>query len=197
MATDLANIFTNLALTNIVPSVKQTKTWRKSQIWYKTGKQNECEKYQIAMIEKIIQTKLNKTPQRLNFKTHQIVNIKTPIKDNYDLTETFDGVVIIKDTTYYYNLKMVCDSGGAQTRSLREMYHFINEQINYIIRSDDVVIINIFDGDESSKNIHKLITLLDDYNRDIKKRIFIGDLYAFKTWFSSQQITNDGINQVK
>ena len=39
---------------NIIPASNyQTKSWRKSQKWYKNGKYNECEKYQIKLIEKI------------------------------------------------------------------------------------------------------------------------------------------------
>ena len=32
----------------------------------------------------------------------------------------------------YINFKMICDRGGSQTRSLREVYHFITTQLNYL-----------------------------------------------------------------
>lgn len=55
----------------------------------------------------------------------------------------------MKDTNkIYFNLKFVCDSGGAQTRTLREVYHFIESQMRYLINSntDNVYFINILDG---------------------------------------------------
>ena len=38
----------------IPTSYYQTKTWRKNRKWYKNGKSNECEKFQLGMIEKIM-----------------------------------------------------------------------------------------------------------------------------------------------
>ena len=37
----------------IPSSFYQTKDWRKNRNWYKNGKSNECEKYQINLIERI------------------------------------------------------------------------------------------------------------------------------------------------
>ena len=45
----------------IAKSSNQTKEWRKKQEWYNSGKSNECEKYQINLLEKIIGQKLDKT----------------------------------------------------------------------------------------------------------------------------------------
>jgi UV damage endonuclease UvdE len=42
----------------IPDSCYQTKVWRQCKDWYKNGKSNECEKYQINTIEKIINNKL-------------------------------------------------------------------------------------------------------------------------------------------
>ena len=39
----------------------QTKEWRTAQSWYVNGKKNECEKFQIDKIEKIVENKLIKT----------------------------------------------------------------------------------------------------------------------------------------
>ena len=49
----------------IPQSYYQTKIWRQNRKWYKNGKANECEKYQINNIEKIILTKLDKTDDRI------------------------------------------------------------------------------------------------------------------------------------
>ena len=53
----------------IPSSYYQTKNWRTNRKWYNNGKQNECEKYQIGLIEKIIKTKLLKTDDRINIET--------------------------------------------------------------------------------------------------------------------------------
>ena len=49
----------------IPSSFYQTKKWRKNRKWYTNGKSNECEKYQINLIEKIIKLKLMKTDDRI------------------------------------------------------------------------------------------------------------------------------------
>lgn len=51
----------------LVGGSEQTKNWRKKQPWYKTGKSNECEKYQIDLIKKIT--------EKENFEKHTIVLI--------------------------------------------------------------------------------------------------------------------------
>ena len=62
------------------------------------------------------------------------------------------------NSKYYFNLKFVCDSGGAQTRTLKDVYHFIKNQMEYLIKFNvnnvNVYFINILDGD-TSYNIGK------------------------------------------
>ena len=115
----------------IVSSYYQTKEWRKNREWYKNGKSNECEKYQINLIEKIIMCKLIKTHDRINIETNEIINKKNPMCDDngYEWTDNFDGLLLQYNNKYYFNLKFVCDNGGAQTRTLREVYHFIKYQM--------------------------------------------------------------------
>jgi hypothetical protein len=50
----------------------QTKNWRRNQRWYIDGKRNECEKYQIKTIEKIIEKNIEKTYKRINYRTNEI-----------------------------------------------------------------------------------------------------------------------------
>ena len=45
----------------VKPSNNQTKEWRKSQPWSLNGKHNECEEYQLSLIEEITKTKVDKT----------------------------------------------------------------------------------------------------------------------------------------
>jgi len=118
----------------IPSSFYQTKTWRKNRKWYKNGKYDECEKYQINLIENITKIKLNKTNDRISMITNKIVNTKKPMLNNdcYEYSENFDGLFINTDM-YYFNLKFVCDSGGSQTRTVREVYHFIKHQLEYLV----------------------------------------------------------------
>ena len=176
----------------IPQSYYQTKAWRKARSWYKGGKSNECEKYQIALIEKITKTTLNKTQDRINMETYEITSTSRPMKndDGYEYTENFDGLLIKGTNKYYYNLKFVCDAGGAQTRTLREVYHFIKCQMEYLIKFDananananaNTYFINILDGDECFHNMDKFLYLLNkEQYKHIQKYVFIGSLYDFQ-----------------
>ena len=134
----------------IVSSKDQTKEWRQSQPWYIDGKRNECENYQRSMIEKIIGRKCKKTNTRLNTITFESRDLSRPLsqEDGFEWTEDFDGLSKIKNYKLYFDMKMISSRGGAQTRSLREVYHFINAQSEHLIKykSVDKYFINILDG---------------------------------------------------
>jgi hypothetical protein len=169
----------------IPQSCFQTKEWRKARTWYKNGKANECEKYQIDLIEKITETILNKTPDRINMETYEITTNKYPMKnsDGYEYSENFDGLLIKNTNKYYFNLKFVCDSGGAQTRTLREVYHFIKYQMEYLIKFNvnNIYFINILDGDTSYNNMDKFKFLINkEKYKQVIKYVFIGSLYDFQ-----------------
>ena len=169
----------------LIPSAYyQTKLWRQNQIWYKNGKSNECEKYQINLIEQIIKSKLEKTNDRINIETFQIINKKHPNVDNdgYEFSENFDGKIIKNDNIYYFNLKFVCDNGGAQTRSLREVYHFIKYQLEYLLNFNitNTYFFNILDGDTSYNNMDKFNYLINkEKYLSIVKYVFVGSLSNF------------------
>jgi hypothetical protein len=171
--------------TLIPSSFYQTKQWRQNRKWYKNGKSNECEKYQINLIEKLIKFKLNKTTERINIESNEIIENKNPMNrnDGYEWTENFDGKIIKNDIVYYFNLKFVCDCGGAQTRTLREVYHFIKYQMEYLLKynTKNVYFINILDGDTSYNNMSKFIFLVNKskYTHTVQY-IFIGSLYEFQ-----------------
>jgi hypothetical protein len=170
----------------IPSSYYQTKDWRKNRKWYKSGKSNECEKYQINLIEKIITIKWIKTDDRINMETNEIINKKNPMisVDGYEWSENFDGKIIKNNNKYYFNLKFVCDNGGAQTRTLREVYHFIKYQLEYLIKFNKVnntYFINILDGDTSYNNINKFKFLINKIKYEhIAKYVFIGSLCDFQ-----------------
>jgi len=169
----------------IPSSFYQTKDWRKNRKWYKNGKSNECEKYQINLIERIIALKLTKTNDRINMETNEIISKKNPMinTDGYEWSENFDGIIINNNKKYYFNLKFVCDSGGAQTRTLREVYHFIKYQMEYLIKfnTSNIYFINVLDGDTSYNNIDKFKFLISkDKYKPIIQYIFIGSLNEFQ-----------------
>jgi hypothetical protein len=169
----------------IPSSYYQTKEWRKNRKWYKNGKSNECELYQINLIEKIIKIKLTKTYDRINIENNEIISNKhSMIKDDgYEWTENFDGLIINNNNKLYFNLKFVCDSGGAQTRTLREVYNFIKNQMEYLIKfnMNNIYFINILDGDTSYYNMNKFNFLINkEKYKHIIKYVFIGSLYDFQ-----------------
>jgi len=169
----------------IPSSFYQTKDWRKNRNWYKNGKSNECEKYQINLIEKITMVKLIKTDDRINMETNEIISKKYPMinNDGYEWSENFDGLIIKNYNKYYYNLKFVCDRGGAQTRTLREVYHFITYQLEYLIKfnTTNIYFINILDGDTSYNNMDKFKFLINkEKYKKVIKYAYIGSLYNFQ-----------------
>ena len=176
----------------ITPASLQTKEWRKECEWYNNGKHNECELYQRDIINTITSTILAKSIVRINVCDYRMQSNPTPMKrvDGFDWTEDFDGFIQLNEHNYYFNLKMVCGAGGAQTRTLREVYHFIKSQLEHLLicpESHSVYFVNILDGDASHKVMSKFNYLigLDKYN-EIKNKVYIGDLRGFQQWFSEQ-----------
>lgn len=161
-------------------SSKQTKEWRRRQSWYVNGKKNECEKHQISYMTSIF-GKLSMTDERIHLPTGKIQSVKYPFKrtDAFDWSENFDGKIEKNSTNLpgttgkniYFNFKFVSASGGAQTRSLREVYHFIEKQPI----SPDNIYINILDGDESNRKMKFFCK-----HRSLTK--YIGDSYSFLEW---------------
>ncbi len=180
---------------DITPSKIQTKEWRKQQHWYKNGKSNECEKYQRNIVENITDTICPKTNTRINCYTFELKNITSPLKNNdgFDWTEDFDGFQNISGIKIYYNLKMVCDAGGAQTRTLREVHHFVYSQLEYILQQDikDTYFVNILDGDESFRHVSKFQHLKNKNKyKNINSYIFVGDMYEFTNWWRNLPANN-------
>jgi|APSaa5957512622_1039677.scaffolds.fasta_scaffold34380_2 hypothetical protein len=173
---------------SIIDSKQQTKDWRKNQNWYKGGKSNECELFQRSQIELITNIKCIKTDLRININTMLLDRKSKPMTypDGFEWTENFDGFFRHNNCKYLIDFKFVCDSGGAQTRSLREVYHFITYQLENLLSKPkkDTYFINILDGNESYKTLDKFnyLTNKKKYN-NVKKFIFIGDMYSFNKYW--------------
>ena len=129
-------------------------------------------------------------------KTNTIVNKTNPLKfkDGFEYTENFDGVITIinNDITnkYYFNFKFVCEVGGSQTRTLREVYHFIKAMIFCLkTQTTKTYFINILDGQfcKIHKDKYKYINEAFSDNVEllelINKYIFIGDMHDFCNWW--------------
>ena len=126
---------------------------------------------------------------------NEIIAKANPMKDidGFEYTEDFDGKCNRGNKTIYFNLKFCCDSGGAQTRTLRLVYDFIKCQIQYINKltinisnsnleeSSNTYFINILDGDNCNTNMPKFRYLLDKLNdkKQLEKYVFIGSMYDF------------------
>lgn len=139
---------------------------------------------------------MNKTDDRINIENNEIINKRYPMinNDGYEWTENFDCKVIKNNNIYYFNLKFVCDIGGAQTRTLREVYHFINYQMEYLIKLNNILLtdftsvnapniyfINILDGNTCYNNMDKFNFLINkEKYKHIIEYIFIGSLYDFQ-----------------
>ena len=186
-------IFRNV---HIVPSSIQTKDWRKNQEWYHGGKSNECEIYQRNLIEKITRRTCKKTNERIHLLTKNIEMKTNPLKqvDGFEYTEDFDGRIELNDKIIYFNMKMICDAGGAQTRTCREVYHFISSQYEYFIHhgcdlckeSNKIYFVNILDGDTSYKHMNKFLFLKKKYAN--QPNIFVGDMHEFRIWWLRKMI---------
>jgi len=90
---------------------------------------------------------------------------------------------------------MICDSGGAQTRSIREVYHFLICQHMYLLNNpgNNVYFVNIIDGDQGYKFTYKNFDenqaslndiQLDEKFVDVIDRVYIGDMKKFWSWYN-------------
>jgi len=174
----------------IIRSQLQTKEWRKNQDWYINGKHNECEIYQKDIIKAITQEHIEKTNLRFNiydFTLNKLKNINN-LHNGFEYTENIDGFQEFKDKLIYYNLKMIIDKGGAQTRSLREVYHFIKCSLEYLLQNTDknIYFINILDGDECYRNMSKFSYLINQEKYEIiKNKIFIGNMLEYYDFYTN------------
>ena len=181
-----------------IPSKHMTKEWRKLQSWYKGGKKNECEIKQREWSESIVGTIINKTKIRLNKRSLEMKIKKTPNKfeDGFDWTEDFDGLISNIDKKFYFNFKMCICSGGAQTRTLREVFTHIETQLNYLNKLKETstkldtineYFINILDGDICYHHRDKFEYLLNlSVFEEVKKYVFVGDTFEFNDWYTKK-----------
>jgi hypothetical protein len=150
------------------------------------------ENYQRQTISSITKIPCLKTNIRINLRTNTLKEICYPNKhpNGFDYSENFDGVQTIDSKVIYINLKCVVGSGGSQTRSLREVYWFIQGQLNVLLSSSNhnLFFANILDGDEAYSMFDKYNYLLSlpEYSF-IKHKVYVGDLKNYFKWFETIQ----------
>ena len=108
------------------------------------------ENYQRKAVEEGTKIQCIKTNIRINLRENNLVDLTTPnVYDfGYDISENFDGIQEIKEKKIYINFKCVCGKGGSQTRTLREVYWFIEGQFKVLLKDKyNVYFANIIDGD--------------------------------------------------
>lgn len=172
-----------------VRGVRQTKSWRHAQSWYRSGKSNECEKYQESALRSIGIKNIGKCHDRICEEGYFIEEkIKPYIRANgFEYTENFDYKCAMPNETIYFNLKFVCDNGGAQSRTLRCTYMFIKSQLKVLDVDKSICFVNILDGDGSSKVFDKFEYLLSKVPH-YKSRCFVGDMYSFQFWWKEKYL---------
>ncbi len=196
-----------LKIVKIISSEFQTKEWRQENISDSAGqKDSRCEVYQRTQVKHITQYECPKSNgERINLESFDIVRRPNPmtykgeaLPDGFEWTEDFDGKQEIGDSILYYNLKFVCAAGGAQTRSLREVYHFVHSQIKHLVQYEQTkptYFINILDGSQSFMRKPHFTYMMDKFENPelyeytqqqadkVKKFIFVGDMKEFQDWW--------------
>ena len=143
------------------------------------------EDYQRATIIQHTGVLCPKTNMRINLRTNALREIAMPNKhnDGFDYSEDFDGCQTFGDKKVYLNLKCIVGTGGAQTRSLREVYWFVQGQLNVLKTVQNTYFANILDGDEAHSVLPKFGYLLnlEDYKNE-KDKVYVGDLKGYLDW---------------
>lgn len=114
----------------IVSSNEQTKKWRTGCTWYKNGKKNECEKYQLAQINALIGIEPMKCKDRFYIPTIEIKKKANPMKDidGFEYTEDFDGKLEQNGITCYFNLN---DENEETIYNILKKYVFIGDMLEF------------------------------------------------------------------
>lgn len=145
------------------------------------------EDYQREQVELGTGILCPKTQTRINWRKNEMVEISQPMRneDGFDYTEDFDGKQNFNSNTVLYNYKSVVGSGGAQDRTLRECYHFVKAQLQYLLKSKktDYFFANIFDGDNAASRMKMFQYLLGlPEFTTVKKYVYVGDLKGYFAW---------------
>jgi hypothetical protein len=151
------------------------------------------EDYQREFIVKETAHPCEKTNMRINLIDNVMCSIAQPNRnsDGFSFSENFDGLQKINKNKIYINLKCIVGKGGSQIRSLREVHWFIYGQLKTAKQMllPNVYFANVLDGDEAHRCMDKLKHLMkDESHKEIKHRIFIGNLAEYIQWVKTLQV---------
>ena len=150
----------------------------------------EPEEFQRAKIQEGTGVACVKTKMRINLRTNTLKDIAHPNKheDGFDYSEDMDGLQTIGGKTIYINLKCIVGKGGAQTRSLREVYWLVEGQLRFLLSQPEgsICFANILDGDEAAATFPKFQYLLGlPEFATVMKKIYVGDLKGYFAWLTT------------
>ena len=143
------------------------------------------EDFQRNKIQEGTQYPCVKTNTRIHLRTFQLTDIAHPntFPNGFEYSEDFDGVQCIQGNTIYINLKCIVGKGGAQTRSLREVYWLVEGQLHALKNLSNVYFANILDGDEAHHSFTKFDYLLNlPEFQATKQYVYVGDLRGYFQW---------------
>jgi hypothetical protein len=173
---------------DVVAGSEITKEQRQEQFGMMSGGagSTNAEKYQRKKVIEGTGINCSKTNVRINLRTNTLKDIAQPNvnQDGFDYSEDFDGVQKVGNKYVYLNFKSIVGAGGAQTRSLREVYWFVEGQLNVAKTTDNIYFANILDGSEAHKQIEKFnyACSLPEHSA-VKSKVYAGDLKGYFDWF--------------
>ena len=171
--------------------VEMTKLWRHGLFGAVSGGAGSTamEQWQRKQVEDGTGVACPKTKMRINVRTKTLHEIAQPNRraDGFDFTEDFDGVQTFGQTKVYLDFKSIVSAGGAQTRSLREVHHFVEGQLDVAKTTSGILFANLLDGDESASHMDKFENLKQrpEY-ADVRDRVYVGDTRGYFTWLQAQ-----------
>jgi hypothetical protein len=166
-------------------SREQTKDWRHRQLWWRGGKHSECDKKQKELVREITGLSWTTDHYRFHEPTLRLIKIfRAEPKDKFDYTEDFDLNTKYRNKECYCNLKLVCESGGAQTRSLKCVYGMMINQLEYTKDNNHphTYFFNIIEGDQGSAHRECFEQLVSRYPG--QAQVFVGDMREFESRWS-------------
>ena len=176
---------------HVAPATEQTPEWRESKFGSVAGGKGSMapEAYQKKTISEGTRIPCEKSSHtRIDLERLEIVKMPKFIDNprGLEFTEDFDAVQIIGAKRIYINLKSISGTGGGQTRSVREIYWFIDGQLQIAPKYPLYYFANILDGAQSPKYKKHFDYLMSkaQYEHN-KKQIYIGDLKDYFAWFKT------------
>ena len=177
----------------IPPGRFWTKETRRA-FFGENGKSIRFEIWQRDMIEIYTRTSCHKSNNiRIHEEDYTLCNPSNLGSKRLRYTENFDGIQEFGENTVYINLKMICESGGAQARSIKDVYGFVKSQMEFIDtihNTGNIYFANILDGEYASSfyNEFELLITKDGLTDSYAQRIYVGDLKGYIEWLKERHL---------